>query len=97
MTDESGRIDLTVTFSMFETPGAPDTVAEVFIMSRKIGSGVEAIARDAAILVSLALQHGCPLSTISLALTRNEDGSPQSLMGRVVERVTREAQRHDDP
>jgi hypothetical protein len=85
--DDSGRPDLTVAYSTFE----PGTVAEIFVTARKIGSGMEAIARDAAILLSLALQHGCPLETIRHALTRNQDGSPQSLMGRVVDRVTTEA------
>jgi hypothetical protein len=87
--DDSGRVDLTVAYSTFEAP--PHAVAEIFVTARKIGSGMEAIARDAAILLSLALQHGCPLDTIRHALTRNQDGSPQSLMGRVVDRVTTEA------
>lgn len=91
--DASGRIDLTVSYSTFEPAGSatPHTIAEVFITSRKIGSDAEAIARDAAILLSLAVQHGCPLDIIRHALTRNADGSPQSLMGRVVDRVAREA------
>jgi hypothetical protein len=91
--DDSGRPDLTVAYSTFEPPGAPPphAVAEIFVTARKIGSGMEAIARDAAILLSPALQHGCPLETIRHALTRNQDGSPQSLMGRVVDRVTTEA------
>lgn len=91
--DESGRIDLTVSYSTFEGPGIapPHTVAEMFITSRKIGSGAEAIARDAAILLSLAVQFGCPLDTIKHALTRNQDGTPQSVMGRVVDRVAKES------
>jgi len=91
--DEGGRIDMTVAYSIFEPPGSapPHTVAEIFVTSRKIGSGMEAVARDAAILLSLAVQYGCPLDTIRGALTRNQDGSAQSLMGRVVDRVMKEA------
>jgi hypothetical protein len=91
--EANGRVDLTVSFSTFEPPGMapPHSVAEVFIMSRHIGSEMEAIARDAAILMSLALQYGCPLDTIRHAVTRNADGSPQSLMGRVVDRVDKES------
>jgi hypothetical protein len=89
--DDGGRVDLTVAYSTFEPSGEPPgAVAEIFVNARKIGSSMEAIARDAAILLSLALQHGCPLETIRHALTRNADGSPQSLMGRVVDRVTTE-------
>lgn len=91
--DAAGRTDLTVSFSTFEPVGTPPpwTVAEIFICSRKIGSEAEAIARDAAILLSLAVQYGCPLDTIRHALTRNADGTPQSLMGRVVDRVNKES------
>jgi hypothetical protein len=93
MCDEAGRPDLTVAYSIFEPPDAPPpySVAEVFLTSRKIGSSFEAIARDAAILMSLALQHGCPLDTIRHALTRNADGTAQSLMGRVVDRISEES------
>jgi len=93
--DESGRVDMVVAYSVFEPPGAPPphTVAEIFVTSRKIGSGTEAIARDAAILLSLAVQYGCPVDVIRGALTRNQDGSAQSLMGRVVDRVVEEAAR----
>ena len=95
MRDEAGRVDLTVAYSIFEPDSVPPphSVAEVFITSRKIGSSTEAIARDAAILMSLALQHGCALDTIRHALTRNQDGSPQSLIGRVVDRIETERQR----
>lgn len=81
--DASGRIDLTVSYSTFETGG----VAEIFVTARKIGSDMEAIARDSAILLSLALQYGCPFDTIKHALTRNRDGTAQSLMGRIIDRV----------
>jgi ribonucleoside-diphosphate reductase alpha chain len=92
--NQSGTVDMVVSYSTFESPGSspPFTVAEIFLTSRKIGSDAEAICRDAAILISLCLQHGCGLDTIRNALTRNQDGSPQSLMGRVVDRVTTEAQ-----
>ena len=91
--DQAGRFDMTVSYSTFDPPGAPPphTVGEIFVTSRMIGSGIEAIARDAAILMSLALQHGCALDTIKHALTRNADGTPQSLMGRVVDRVVKES------
>jgi hypothetical protein len=45
-------------------------VAEIFINGAKVGSAAEANAQDAAIVASLALQHGCPLETIHHALVR---------------------------
>jgi hypothetical protein len=46
-------------------------IAEVFINGAKVGSAAEANAQDAAIVASLALQHGCPLETIRHALVRS--------------------------
>jgi hypothetical protein len=61
-------------------------VGEVFVTPRlKIKSGdlLEAVARDGAILLSLALQFGCPLETIRAALTRDETGAAASPIGEV--------------
>ena len=81
-----GTIEYVVSYGTF----TDYRVAEVFITSRKIGSDVEAVCRDGAILLSLALQHGCPWDTIRHALTRNQDGTPQSLIGEVVDRIETE-------
>src|ERR1700682_3722235 len=45
-------------------------IAEIFINGSKAGSTAEANAQDAAIIASLALQHGCPIETIRHALIR---------------------------
>jgi ribonucleoside-diphosphate reductase alpha chain len=45
------------------------------------------LARDSAVLLSLALQHGTPLSTIAHALTRNADGSPSGPIGTLVDLI----------
>jgi hypothetical protein len=42
-------------------------VAEIFLSSHKPGSPIEAIARDAAVTVSIALQFGAELETIRAA------------------------------
>jgi hypothetical protein len=57
------------------------SIAEVFLSSNKPGSPIEAIARDAAVTVSIALQFGADLETIRGALTRDHDGSPATLLG----------------
>lgn len=46
------------------------TMAELFVNGSKFGSAAEASAQEAALVASLALQHGCPLITIRHALTR---------------------------
>jgi hypothetical protein len=56
-------------------------VAEIFLSSHKPGSPIEAIARDAAVTVSIALQFGVPIETIRAALTKDHDGCPATLLG----------------
>lgn len=62
-------------------------LGEVFITSGKTGEMVEAIARDGAILLSIALQHGATLDTIKSAITRDSQGSPTSIVGAVVDKL----------
>jgi hypothetical protein len=62
--------------------------AETFVSGTKAGSMVEAVARDAAVLLSIALQYGVPLDTIKHALTREQDGAPSSIMGAIVDRLS---------
>ncbi|BCA00020.1 TSCPD domain-containing protein [Bradyrhizobium diazoefficiens] len=47
------------------------TIAEVFINGTKVGTAAKTNAQDAAIVASLALQHGCPVETIRHALARS--------------------------
>jgi hypothetical protein len=46
-------------------------VAELFVNAAKSGSMVEALAQDAAIVASLALQHGCPVDVLRHAIDRS--------------------------
>jgi len=68
--------------------------AEAFIAYPKVGSEVQALSRDGAIILSLALQYGCPLSDISHSLTRDESGGPASLLGAFLDVVATEADSH---
>ena len=46
----------------------------MFINGSKVGTAAETSAQDAAIVASLALQHGCPMETIRHALARAGGG-----------------------
>lgn len=63
------------------------TLGEVFINSGKSGEPVEAIARDGAVVLSVALQYGASLETIRHAITRDDQGQPTSIVGAVVDRL----------
>lgn len=60
-------------------------LAEVFLNVEKIGTAIDAQARDAAILASLALQHGVPAAEIRHALTRNTDGTASGALGALLD------------
>jgi hypothetical protein len=64
------------------------TVGEVFINGGKSGEQVEAIARDGAVLLSLALQYGAEIENIRSAITRDEQGAPSSVVGAVIDQLS---------
>ena len=66
------------------------TIGEVFITGGKSGEQVAAIARDSAIILSLALQYGAPLATIAHALTRDDRDQPNTIICTVVDRLMRD-------
>ena len=73
---------VTVGFYADGTPG------EVFIDGGKTGQDVQSISRDAAVVLSLALQHGTPIETIRHAVTRGAAEEPASILGAVVDSIT---------
>lgn len=57
-------------------------IVEVFLNAQKANSPLDVLASDAAILMSMLLQYGCPPDDIRHAMKRNPDGSPASPLGR---------------
>jgi hypothetical protein len=82
---ETGDVAYAVTIGFAESAGPFLTPVEVFINGPKAGSGVEAVARDAAVLLSIALQYGVPLAVVQGAITRDAAGAPSSAIGAVVD------------
>jgi len=70
---------VTVGFYADGTPG------EVFIDGGKTGQDIQSTARDAAVVLSLALQHGAPVETIRRAVTRGASGEAASILGAIVD------------
>ena len=62
-------------------------VGEVFIDGGKTGQDSHSTARDAAVVLSLALQHGTPIETIRHAVTRSGSGEAASILGATVDRL----------
>lgn len=67
--------------------GAP---VECFLSAGKPGSPVEAAARDAGIVLSLALQAGVSAAAIRAALTEDHDGAPAGPIGAALDALATE-------
>ncbi|MCZ8100607.1 MAG: hypothetical protein O9972_22190 [Burkholderiales bacterium] len=61
--------------------------AEVFLSTAKSGAEMQAIARDAAVAISIMLQYGAPLSVLRAAVTRDHDGAADSPIGALLDRM----------
>lgn len=73
--------------------------AEVFVDCVRTASGRSAnttdmafVCRDAAILISLALQHSVPVETIRNGISRLNRGEPATVIGRVLDELCRPAE-----
>jgi len=76
-------------FSRFKD-GRP---AEVFIYAGKVGSNVNVMARDLAVVTSLALQYGVPVETIRSALEQEVDGTQRGPLGVLLKLIEDEAKK----
>jgi hypothetical protein len=75
------RYCLTVGFFPDGRPG------EVFLNADRANSLLDVLASDAAILASLALQHGCSLQEITHALKRDSRGEAASPIGAAMDQI----------
>jgi hypothetical protein len=65
--------------------------AEIFLNAIKPGSTLDTAAADSAILASLGLQHGIPVSVIRHALQRDARGAPIGPLGVVLDLLAQES------
>jgi ribonucleoside-diphosphate reductase alpha chain len=67
--------------------------AEVFVSGsvKNLNTELDAVARDGALLVSLALQYGCSAETLANAVSRNGGGEPASIIGAVIDQIVKRA------
>lgn len=65
-------------------------IGEVFINTQKIGTSSDVLVRDAAVILSIAMQYGAPLEVMSRAITRNPDGQPSGPIGELLDKLASE-------
>jgi hypothetical protein len=63
------------------------TVGEAFLNTGKTNSSLDVLSCDAAILISLALQFGCPLDELQHAVKRDGSGRASSSVGEALDRL----------
>jgi hypothetical protein len=80
---EANGLAYTATVSWFRD----GRVAELFLNNHKSNSAADVNARDAAIAVSFALQHGADLDSIRRALCRDSHGRPSGPLGAALDRL----------
>ena len=62
-------------------------LAEIFVTNSKAGSHSDAAAKDAAVVCSIALQHGVPVDVIRHALLRDQRGVASSPLGAALDLI----------
>jgi hypothetical protein len=72
-----------VTVSKF----ADGRLAEIFISNAKAGSHSDSAAKDAAVVCSIALQHGINVDVIRHALLRDSHGRASSPLGAALDKI----------
>jgi hypothetical protein len=74
-------------FTMTEGRYPDGRIGELFINAAHANSALDALASDAAIAISFALQHGADLDLIRAAMKRNSQGLPSSPIGEALDRI----------
>ncbi|MET4345520.1 hypothetical protein ABIC07_005022 [Bradyrhizobium sp. RT9a] len=76
------------TFTMSAGYYSDGRLGEIFINAAHANSLLDALASDAAIALSFALQHGADFAAIKHAMKRNSRGEPSSPIGAALDQVT---------
>ena len=63
-------------------------IGEVFINGGKTGTAIESIVRDAAVILSIAAQHGTPIETLRHAVTRDGRSAAASVLGAILDCIS---------
>jgi hypothetical protein len=63
-------------------------LGEVFLNIGKSGNDLDAIARDSAIVLSLAIQHGVAIETVAHVMSKDTRGHALSILGAIAFELT---------
>ncbi len=80
---EFNGMKFTATVSYFDD----GRLGEIFLMNHRNGSHADAVAKDSAIVCSIALQHGVPVEVIRKALVRDARGNAGTPLAAALDRL----------
>lgn len=72
-------------------------LAEVFLDNGKVGSDAQVNCRDAAVAMSMLLQHGCDAATVRKSLSRTDRGEAESAIGALLDLLAAEPANTNQP
>ena len=81
-----GKLIYTATLGYYDD----GRLGEVFLHCGLSGTEANIIARDSAIAVSFALQHGCTVETIRSAFSRDSSGEAEGPLGTLFDLLAKE-------
>jgi hypothetical protein len=87
---ENGSHSYVATISYFPDNGQ---LAEIFLGNGRAGSDVDAAAKDSAVIASITLQYGVPVSVIRKALLRDVQGRAIGPLGAALDIIAQESAR----
>jgi len=68
---------------------ADGRIGEVFLgMEKAAGTQTDVNARDIAVLISICLQYGVKIEKMLATVTKDENGDPEGLTGKVLKRLS---------
>jgi len=77
------NLHYTCSYSRFASGG----IAELFLSNHKSNSQADTAARDAAITLSIAVQHGADPEAVRLALCRDSNGKANGPLGTALDLI----------
>ena len=80
-TFDFGGVEYTAHWSAYDEDGR---VGEIFLNAGKEGSSVDFTARECAVIISIALQHGVLIEKLYDALPKLLDGAPAGPVGMAI-------------
>ena len=83
-------VSLEISFGHHEETGK---IREIFVVTRKMGTEVDMMAKDTAVLISFLLQYGCPMQEVVDVLSSDTYGKPEGLAGMLALKVIEEDNR----